>query len=465
MVAIYSAFCNHLHTRLTRFGRRRSVGDKTSISEMIEGLRQAGVYDPFTQFKLDILAARGGSPAEITRKERDAVEQLFSEYIERIAKEGKIRFTSFAASKSGSTPATRSFEVREFLGFGNMGPVYSVVEGGTPYALKLYSSRQLKEVMASHGKFGLGGILHDLDGLQGPTRLSDLGRRVFSKRAKDVYGRANRIVKVHDVGAEPDYMYVLMDLLAVDPINKANPAQLGGDVMDVVSWSIDCCVALCNLHVEEKRLHLNIRPEAFIRHAVKDKVRQPKYCFFHYPKTFYRPERHPCLETEFIMVDHLDNSVDINDKGPKGVGTVGSWSFVPPETILQLLKILRVHYDIYVEKDREVDEKLTIKLTRTQMDDVWALGLTLFQFLSGGKNPFGQPKNLVDMVNSVLLTKFDFSSIDPVFRGLISTMLEKDPKKRFVGLLEGCPDKIRSRRAVAEAILFKLEQIGLEYVP
>jgi serine/threonine protein kinase len=97
------------------------------------------------------------------------------------------------------------------------------------------------------------------------------------------------------------------------------------------------------------------------------------------------------------------------------------------------------------------------------MDDVWALGLTLYQFLTGGQNPFGHPKNLVDMVNSILLKKFDFTSIDPVFRSLISSMLEKDPKKRFVRLLEGCPDKIRSRRAAAEAILFKLEQIGLEY--
>ncbi len=69
------------------------------------------------------------------------------------------------------------------------------------------------------------------------------------------------------------------------------------------------------------------------------------------------------------------------------------------------------------------------------------------------------------MVNSILLKKFDFSSIDPVFRGLISSMLEKDPKKRFLRLMEGCPDKVRSRRVAAEATLFKLEQIGLEYAP
>ncbi len=361
------------------------MGDKTSIFEMIEGLRQAGVYDPITQSSLDILATRTGEPTEIGQKERDLVEQLFADYLERVKKEGRIHFTSYASSESGSARASRSCEVREFLGFGNMGPVYSVVEGGRPYALKLYSASRLKEVITNHGKFGLGGILHDLGGLAGPTRLSDLGRRVFSKRPKDVYGRSKRMVKIYDIGAEPNYMYILMDLLAVDPINKADPTQLGGDVLDVVLWSIDCCVALCNLHVEERRLHLNIRPEAFIRHGVTDKSRQPKYCFFHYPKTFYRPVGHPCLDTEFIMVDHLDNSVDINDKGPKGVGTVGSWSFIPPETILQLLKILRAHYDIYVEKGRDVEEMLTVKLTRTQMDDVWALGLTLYQFLPAAR--------------------------------------------------------------------------------
>jgi serine/threonine protein kinase len=441
------------------------VGDKKSISKMIEGLREVALYDEFTQSKLEILAANTGEHSRIAEKERDLIEDIFSDYIERIGKDGTIRFDSLASSRPGVAQTARTFEINEFLGFGNMGPVYSVTAGGKPYALKLYSSRHLKEIISNHGKFGLGGILHDLESQEDPPRLSNLGRRVFSKRPKDVYGRCNRMVKIHDVGADPHRMFVLMDLLAVDPINKADPYQLGGQEADIVLWGIDCCVALCNLHVEEKRLHLNIRPEAFIRHAVEEKSRQPKYCFFHYPKKYYRPEGSASLTTEFIMVDHLDNSVDIHDKGPKGIATVGSWPFIPPETILQLLKILRVHYDIYVEKGRAVEETLTIKLTRTQMDDVWALGLTLYQFLTGGKNPFGEPRNLVDMVNSILLKKFDFSPIDPLFRDLISSMLEKDPKKRFLSLLAGCPDKIRSRKVLAEAILFKLEQIGLQYGP
>jgi serine/threonine protein kinase len=165
------------------------------------------------------------------------------------------------------------------------------------------------------------------------------------------------------------------------------------------------------------------------------------------------------------MVDHLDNSVDISDRGLKGLGTVGSWPFIPPEAIFQLLKILRNDYENYVEKRRAVDETLTIKLPRTQMDDVWALGLTLYQFLTGGRNPFGQPRTLADMVHSILLTKFDFSPIDERFRDLISSMLEKEPKARFQRLLEGCPDKMKSRKVLAEAILYRLEQIGLQHLP
>ena len=114
-----------------------------------------------------------------------------------------------------------------------------------------------------------------------------------------------------------------------------------------------------------------------------------------------------------------------------------------------------------MENGRRVEEPLTIKLARTQMDDAWAFGLTFYQFLTGGRNPFGEPRSLVDMVNSILLTKFDFSPVPPLFRDLISSALEKDPKMRFSRLLEGCPDKLKSRRVAAEAILFKLEQIGL----
>lgn len=436
---------------------------KTTVFELIEGLRAVGLYDRFTQQKLDILAATAEGPSAIAQKERAVIEEIFSRYVEKIEKEGHIRFSSFVGSDVGTARGTRTFDVIDFLGFGNMGPVYSVSEGGKKYALKIYSSLRQNEMMQAHGKFGLGGILLDLEGRDGRARLTDLGKRVLAKKPRDVYSRCKRMVKIHDVGTEPDYMFVVMDMLEVEPIGKADPATLGGDVMDIVSWGVDCCVALCNMHVEEGRLHLNVRPEAFIRHEVKQTARLPKYCFFHYPKKYHRPDGSPSLSTEFIMVDHLDTSVDIADRGPKGLCTVGSWPFIPPETIIQLLKTLRTHYDIYVEQGRPVNEVLTIRLARTQMDDVWALGITLYQFLTGGRNPFGQPRNLVDMVNSILLTKFDFSPIDPRFRGLISDMLEKDPKKRFQSLLEGCPEKLKSRRVLAEAILFKLEQIGLQH--
>lgn len=163
------------------------------------------------------------------------------------------------------------------------------------------------------------------------------------------------------------------------------------------------------------------------------------------------------------MVDHLDTSVDLSDKGPKGLATVGSWPFLPPEQILQLLRTLRTHHDIYVEKRTALgEERPSIKLKRTQMDDIWALGLTFYQFLCGGENPFGRPKTLADMVNSILLTKFDFSPLDPMIRDLISSMLEKDPMKRFQRILDGCPEKIKSRKVLAEALLYKLEAIGLQ---
>jgi len=430
---------------------------------MITALLAARVYDEYTTAKLEILTGRIEGPSEISKKERIVIQEIFSDYVDQVRKEGSIRFPSLGGAERVGAPATVKCDVSEFLGFGNTGPVYAVSVKGQPYALKIYSARQIREVMKSHGMFGLGGILQDMEESRGPGILSDLGKRVLARKPMGVYGRCKRMVRVHDVGLDANCMYVLMDLLAVDPIGKVDPRQMGGDNVDFVSWAVDCCVGLCNLHVEERRLHLNIRPEAFIKKAVTDKTRLPKYCFFHYPKKFYRPEAGPCLTTEFVMVDHLDTSVAISDKGPKGLMTIVSWPFAPPETVLQLLQVLRVHYDIYVEKARPVDNTLTIKLTRSQMDDIWALGLTLYQFLSGGKYPFGEPRSLVDMVNQILLTKFDFSPIEPPFRDLLVSMLEKDPKKRFSRILEGCPDKIRSRKVLAEALLYKLEEIGLAY--
>jgi serine/threonine protein kinase len=134
---------------------------------------------------------------------------------------------------------------------------------------------------------------------------------------------------------------------------------------------------------------------------------------------------------------------------------------MPPEAILALLQVLREDYQRYVEERTSVESAQAIRIKRSQMDDIWAMGVTFYQFLAGGKFPFGQPKTLADLVHSVLLTKFDFSSIDPLFRDLIGSMLDKDPKKRLLRLLDGCPDKMQSRRVLAEAILYKLEDIAL----
>jgi len=438
------------------------MGRKIPISKMIEDLKEVGVYDEYTQARLDILAASAETPIEISQKERAVIGRLFSRRVKQIEQEGSIRFLPLAHSEADSSPSEIICKVEELIGFGNMGPVYAVTVDNRPYALKLYSAGKLGEMMETHGKFGLGGILHDLEKMDKRTRLTDLGRAVLDRKAKGMYGRCKRLVKIHNIGQEADCMYVLMDMLAVDPINKVNPADLGGDLVDVISWAVDCAVGLCHLHVEERRLHLNIRPEAFIKQAVKDEKRRPKYTFFHYPREFCRPAGSPCLTTEFITVDHFDNSIDISDSSPKGVGTLGSWLYMPPEVIRGLLRILRADYENYVEKRTPVEAQRTITLKRSQLDDVWALGLTFYQFISGGRSPFGEPKSLGELVKSELILDFDFACIDPLFRDLISSMLEKDRKKRLQLILKDCPEKIKSRESVAEAVLFKLENLAME---
>jgi len=106
-------------------------------------------------------------------------------------------------------------------------------------------------------------------------------------------------------------------------------------------------------------------------------------------------------------VDHFDTSIEVADKALKGLGTVGSWLYLPPEQILHLLRLLREDYDRYVEEKVQVRRFKTILLRRSQMDDIWALGLTYYQLFSGGKLPIQQARTLAGMVNSVLLTKFD----------------------------------------------------------
>jgi len=439
------------------------MSQKIPIHQLIDELRKVGSYDLYTQTKLDLLVSTFTGATEISQKERLVTRQTFGSFIEAVSYKNEIRFVDLSDCGKGPHGAKVTCQVTRFLGFGNAGPVYAVSVEGQPFALKVYSAAGLSEMMQTHGTFGLKGVLFDKDKEGGSPGLSDLGQKVLARKAKGVYGRCNRIVKIHKVGQEGGYLYLLMDLLEGDPISKVDPAQMGGELVDLVAWAVDCAVGLCNLHVEERRLHLNIRPEAFIRKVRKQGDRLPKYTFFHYPKQYFRPESSPCLNTEFIMVDHLDNSVDIADSSPKGLGTVGSWAFVPPEAILSLLQVLRSDYEQYVQNKMPVEAKKTIRVKRSQMDDIWALGMTYYQFLCEGRFPFGEPKTLADMVHSVLLTKFDFSMIDPRLRDLVASMLDKDPKKRFQRLLEGCPDKIQSRRVLAEAILYKLEEIALQW--
>lgn len=435
---------------------------KIPISKLIAGLDQTGLYDHYTSRKLDLLTSSASDTTEIRQKERALTRQLFSEQIEQIGQDNTIRFDPIFESGKGRPHSEIVCKVDDFLGYGNMGPVYSVTVDNLPYALKIYSAREIRETMQTHGRFGLGGVLQDMEDSTKQTTLNELGSQVLARKPKGAYGRAGRIVKIQNIGRRGDFMYVLMDLLAVDPINKLDTRKLGGDVADLLSWAVDCAVGLCNLHVEEGRLHLNIRPEAFIKREVKDKKRLPRYTFFNYPKEFYRPVGSPCLTTEFILVDHFDTSIDIRDKTPKGLGTVGSWLFMPPETILGLVKILRHDYEIFVEKRQRVETTRTITMRRGQLDDIWALGLTFYEFLSGGRSLLGEPRTLGEMVSSTLLTKFDFDDVDPLFRPLLSAMLEKDRKVRYHHVLDDCPSKIRTAESFAEAILYKLEEIALK---
>jgi serine/threonine protein kinase len=437
------------------------MSQKIPIHQLIEELSKVGSYEPFTQSKLDLLGSAVVGATEISQKERLVTQQAFASFVESVAQNNEIPFIDISDSSKSVKQSKVMCHVKQFLGYGNTGPVYAVTAGGQPFALKMYSASGLNDMMQTHGSFGLMGVLLDQGKEGAPPGLSEIGQKVLARKAKGVYGRCNRIVKIHRVGQDGDRLYLLMDLLEVDPISKVDPAQMGGDLRDLVSWMVDCAVGLCQLHVEERRLHLNIRPEAFIRKARKGGDRLPKYTFFNYPKKYVRPETCPCLNTEFIMVDHLDTSVDIADNSPKGLGTIGSWAFMPPEAILALLQVLREDYQRYVEERTSVESAQAIRIKRSQMDDIWAMGVTFYQFLAGGKFPFGQPKTLADLVHSVLLTKFDFSSIDPLFRDLIGSMLDKDPKKRLLRLLDGCPDKMQSRRVLAEAILYKLEDIAL----
>ena len=434
--------------------------EKIPISRLIDSLREVKLYDSHTMRKLDVLTTAKDGPPEISQKERNAIQNLFSPLTKKISRDGLIQFKVLAPQEKIKRGEKIDCVVTGFLGFGNMGPVYAVRVDNQPYALKIYSAEEVKDITEFHGRFGLAGVLQELESQDAGASLTGLGKKILARKAKGTYGSCKRVVKIHNVGSDSDYMYVLMDMLAVDPINRVDLAAMGGDVLDLISWAVDCAVGLCTLHIEERRLHLNIRPEAFIKREVKGTKRLPVYSFFHFPKKFHRSPDGPSAKTDFILVDHFDTSIEVADKARKGLGTVGSWLYLPPEQILELLRLLRADYDRYVEQKAEWEHFKTILLRRSQMDDIWALGLTYYQLFSGGKLPVQQAKTLAGMVNSVLLTEFDFSPVPHPFRELTSALLTKDPKERFKLILKGCPEKIRDRRVLAEAILFKLEQIG-----
>lgn len=436
--------------------------EKAPISKLIKSLGDVGLYDKFTQARLDILASTFEGAEVIAQKERVYVEHLFSEFLEGMERLKEIKLISLAGADKEKLKGRVKCEVTQFLGWGNAGPVFAVEVDKRPYALKLYAAAELREVIETHGAFGLGGLLQELDQRSEHSLMLCLGRDVLARKAKGIYARSKKIVKIYSIGIMEAFNFVLMELLGVEPISKVDVASLKGDVAGLACLAMDCAAGLCQLHVEERRLHLNIRPEAFIKQDVKPGNRLPKYTFFHYPKEFQRPEESLASSTEFVMVDHLDNSIAVTDRGPKGLATVGSWLYLPPENLLELLKILRDDYETHVVHGHPVEQAKTIKLKRTQMDDIWALGVTLYEFLSGGRSPFGAPKNLAEMVNSILLTKFDFGPIPGPFRKLLASMLDKDPKRRFTRTLEDCPREIASRKVVAEAVLYKLELIALE---
>jgi serine/threonine protein kinase len=436
------------------------MAEKIHVERLIHDLSAAGVYDPVSAEKLAVLVRTTVESNEISRRERVLTEKVFRERMLQIKREGKICFRRFARAKAANDLV--NCQANKFLGYGNMGPVFAVSIDQQQFALKIYSSFELQDMMRIHGNFGLAGMLKDLANEDSPTFLSNFGQKILAKKPSGVYARCRKIVKIHSVGEDGNYIYLLMDLLGVDTLNRMASDLEARDLLDLCLWAVDCAVGLCQLHVEERRLHLNIRPEAFVRRNVTEGDRLPKFTFFHFPRKYSHDKEALSRKTEFVLVDHFDNSVNASDHDPKGLGTVGSWLFVPPETLMQLLRNLRDDHTRFIIQREALEEERTVKLKRSQMDDIWSFGLTLYQFLSGGRLPFKAPTTVTELINSVLLSKFDFSPIPQQFRNLLEAMLDKEPAQRFQRVLEGSPDDIRSRRVMAEAVLYKLEVVALE---
>lgn len=441
---------------MERRHKRSNMPEKISVARLIDDLEAKGVYDFLTQRKLGTLNKDTVTASSIWEKERFQTQRVFSEYLEKLETDGYLTFKPLVKWDLNNTKGMVVCEIDRFLGYGNEGPVYSVKIKGKPFALKLYSAAELNYLAKAHGRYGLGGFLLDVQSIDAMD-LSKLGSEILSKKEKGIYARSKKIVQLHNVGLVDNLVCLVMDLLDVDPISKLKPLEIGAKSEDTLTWAIDCAIGLCQLHLEEQRLHLNIRPEAFIRRSCQKDKRLPKYTFFHYPKSYKRSEGSISQEIEFIMVDHMDNSVETGDKNPKGMATFGAWTHMAPETLMATLKQLREDYEMYIQKGVGVQTPQTIKFHRTQMEDIWALGLTLYQFLADGKYPFGALTNLGEMVNSILLKPIDFSLVPDHMVEIIKILLEKDPKKRFLSLIKGLPPELVERKSAAQALLYRLE--------
>ena len=68
---------------------------------------------------------------------------------------------------------------------------------------------------------------------------------------------------------------------------------------------------------------------------------------------------------------------------------------------------------------------------RGKKTDIWALGVTLFFMLTGGKYPSGDAKDLIDLKEKIIASEIDYSIIqNENAKLLLKSILEKNPEKR-----------------------------------
>jgi len=166
------------------------VREKIPISKLINCLREVRVYDSHTMRKLDILTAATEGPPEISQKERTATQGLFSPLTEQISRDGLIQFKALAPHEKIRPGEKITCALTQFLGFGNMGPVYAVRVNNQPYALKIYSADHVKDLTEFHGRFGLAGALDGLEGQDAGTSSLIWAKRSYEKSPWESMGTA-----------------------------------------------------------------------------------------------------------------------------------------------------------------------------------------------------------------------------------------------------------------------------------